>query len=116
MTTGRGSAQVIYSMRIACPKCSMQQTFRGTPPQIGEAVETWNSGHQLTAHAETAGAVNGSRLLVSPASADREQAGRLRPELVERSSMLSVPPDSSKSRVNSCITWSGPHEGVTTDN
>jgi hypothetical protein len=59
MTTGRGNIQVIYLMRIACPKCSMQQTFRGTPPQIGDAVETWNSGHQLTAHAEAVGAVTG---------------------------------------------------------
>lgn len=46
----------MYSVRIACPKCSMQQTFRGTPPEIGDAVEMWNSRHQLTAHTQTTGA------------------------------------------------------------
>jgi hypothetical protein len=56
MTTGRGKPRVMYSMRIACPKCSMQQTFRGTPPEIGDAVEMWNSRHQLTAHPQSTGA------------------------------------------------------------
>ena len=56
---------MIYSMRIGCPKCSVQQTFHGTPPEIGDAVEMWHGRHQLTAHAGAASAVNGSRLLVS---------------------------------------------------
>jgi hypothetical protein len=43
----------MYSVRIACPKCSMQQIFRGTPSEIGDAVEIWNSRHQLTAHTQT---------------------------------------------------------------
>jgi hypothetical protein len=46
----------MYSMRIACPKCSMQQTFRGTPPEIGKAVEIWNSRHQLIVHPQATGA------------------------------------------------------------
>lgn len=46
----------MYSMRVACPKCSVQQTFRGTPPEIGDAVEMWNSRHQLTAHTRSTGA------------------------------------------------------------
>jgi hypothetical protein len=46
----------MYSVRIACPKCSTQRTFRGTPPEIGDAVEIWNSRHQLTVHAQATGA------------------------------------------------------------
>ena len=34
----------------------MQQIFRGTPPEIGDAVEMWNSRHQLTAHTQSTGA------------------------------------------------------------
>jgi hypothetical protein len=56
MTTGRGKARVMYSVRIACPKCSMQQTFRGTPPEIVDALEMWNNKHQLTVHTQATGA------------------------------------------------------------
>jgi hypothetical protein len=61
----------MYSVRIAFPRCSVQQSFCGTLPEIGDAVEVWNSGHQLTTHTEAAGAVDDSLLLVSPASAGR---------------------------------------------
>jgi hypothetical protein len=44
---------VIFSARIACPKCNMQQTFHGTPTEIVDAVEMWNRRHQFTAHPVT---------------------------------------------------------------
>ena len=56
MTTGREKPRVMYSVRVACPRCSMQQTFSGTPPEISDAVEMWNSGHQLTTHTQSTGA------------------------------------------------------------
>ena len=40
----------MYVVRIACPTCGMQQTFDGTPSEIGAAVEVWNSGHQHAIH------------------------------------------------------------------
>ena len=46
----------MYVVRIACPKCSMQQTFRGTPPEIGAAVEAWNTRHQRAIHDDEPGA------------------------------------------------------------
>ena len=46
LTTARGEALSIYMVRISCPKCGMQQTFHGTPSEIGAAVEVWSSGHQ----------------------------------------------------------------------
>jgi hypothetical protein len=61
----------MHSVGIACPRCSVQQTFCGTLPEIGDAVQVWNSKHQLTAHTEATGAVNDSLLLVSPASLGR---------------------------------------------
>jgi hypothetical protein len=50
----------MYRVRVACPKCSMQQTFCGTVPEIGDAVEMWYSRHQLTTHTEAASAVTDS--------------------------------------------------------
>jgi hypothetical protein len=61
----------MYSVRIACPRCRVQQTFCGTLPEIGDAVQVWNSKHHLTAHIEATGSVNDSLLLVSPASLGR---------------------------------------------
>ena len=50
----------MYIVRIACPKCSMQQTFYGTPLEIGTAVEVWNIRHQRAIHNSESGALAGS--------------------------------------------------------
>jgi hypothetical protein len=62
MATARGEALSTYSVRIACPKCSMQQTFRGTLPEIGAAVEVWNSRHQRTAHTDESDAAEACQI------------------------------------------------------
>jgi hypothetical protein len=51
----------MYVVRIACPKCSMQQTFCGTPSEIGAAVEVWNSWHQRATHNDESDAPAGRR-------------------------------------------------------
>ena len=50
----------MYVVRIACPKCSVKLTFRGTPAEIGAAVEVWNSRHQRAIHDGESGASAGS--------------------------------------------------------
>jgi hypothetical protein len=55
-----GEVLSIYVVRIACPKCSMEQTFRGTPSEIGVAVEAWNSKHQRVTHSDKPDAPTGT--------------------------------------------------------
>jgi hypothetical protein len=55
-----GEVLSIYVIRIACPVCSMEQTFRGTPSEIGVAVEAWNSRHQRLTHGDKSDAPTGT--------------------------------------------------------
>ena len=39
----------MFEVVVACAKCGVQQTFRGTAPEIGDAAEVWQQGHRCAA-------------------------------------------------------------------
>ena len=39
-------AALMFEVVVACPACGVQQTFRGTVPEIGGAAEVWKQGHR----------------------------------------------------------------------
>ena len=39
----------IFEVMVACAKCGVRQTFWGTVPEIGDAAEVWQEGHQCAA-------------------------------------------------------------------
>jgi hypothetical protein len=40
----------IFEVMVACGKCGVRQTFWGTVPEIGDAAEVWQRGHQCAVH------------------------------------------------------------------
>jgi hypothetical protein len=48
----RSKVALVYGVRVACRECGMQQTFRGTIAEIGDAAEIWSSQHRRTTHAD----------------------------------------------------------------
>jgi hypothetical protein len=44
-----------FEVVVACAKCGVRQTFRGTVPGIGDAAEVWQQGHQCAARPRESG-------------------------------------------------------------
>ena len=40
----------MFEVVVACGKCGVRQTFRGTVREIGDAAEVWQQGHHCAAH------------------------------------------------------------------
>jgi hypothetical protein len=39
----------MFEVVVACAKCGVQQTFRGTAREIGDGAEVWQQGHHCAA-------------------------------------------------------------------
>jgi hypothetical protein len=42
-------AALLLEVVVACAACGVRQTFRGKVPEIGDAAEVWQRGHQCPA-------------------------------------------------------------------